>query len=108
MCVFHCRQVHHSRVNKKNTKLIFSVTVHPMLPISQESTDVHLPSYNALFLMLYTDLDSCIGRFYTFPNIRNYHEFSFPLNGETMPPRDIRGQVHYLLPSYLHFHPIKI
>jgi hypothetical protein len=58
--------------------------------------------------MLYTDLDSSIGGFPTFSNFGNYHEFSFPVNGETMPPQDKRDQVNYLLPSYLHFHPIKI
>jgi hypothetical protein len=79
-----------------------------MLPNSQASTNAHPPSKDTLFLVLYNDLDSSIGRFHTFPNFGNYHEFSFPLNNETMPPRDIRVQVNCLLPSYFHFHPIKI
>jgi hypothetical protein len=101
--------VHCSRVNKiKITKPIFIVTLHHVLPNSQDSTSAHPPSKYALFPMLYNDLDSSIGIFHTFPNFGNHHKFSFPFNGETMPPHDIRGQVNRLLPSYFHFDLIKI
>jgi hypothetical protein len=63
---------------------------------------------DTMFLVLYNDLDNSIGRFHAFSNFGNYHKFSFPLNGETMPPQDTRGKVNFLLPSSLHFHPIKI
>jgi hypothetical protein len=57
-----------------------------MLPNSQASTDAHSPFKDTLFQVLFDELDSSIGRFHTFPNFGNYHEFSFPLNGGTMPP----------------------
>jgi hypothetical protein len=40
---------HHGRVNKKNYQTIFIVTPHPMLPISQESTDAHSIFKDTLF-----------------------------------------------------------
>jgi hypothetical protein len=61
-----------------------------------------------MFSMLYTDLNISIGGFHTFPNFGNYHKFSFHLNGATMPPQDIRDQVNYVSPSYLHFCAFKI
>jgi hypothetical protein len=57
-----------------------------MISNSQQSTDAHPLSKGAFFLVLYNDLDSSIGRFYTFLNFGNYHKFSFPINGENMPP----------------------
>jgi hypothetical protein len=79
-----------------------------VLPNSQESTYSHSPSKDAMFLVLYKELQSNTGRFHTFPNFENYHEISFSLNGGTMPHQDIRNHVNYLLPSYLDFHSIKI
>jgi hypothetical protein len=80
-------------VNKKITKLIFIVIMHIVLPKSQESTDAHLPSFPhySMFLVLYIGLDISIGRLDIFPNFGIYQEFSFYLNGATMPPWDIRG-----------------
>jgi hypothetical protein len=46
--------------------------------------------------VLYIEFDSSIGGFHTFPNYGNYHDFSFPLNGATMPPRERRNQVNYI------------
>jgi hypothetical protein len=61
-----------------------------MIPNPQTSTNDHPPK-DSLFQVLYNDLDNSIDRFHTFPNFGNYHEFSFPLNDETMPPQEIRG-----------------
>jgi hypothetical protein len=75
------------KVNKKKiTEPIFIFTLDPMLPNSQESTNAHFPSKHSQLLVLYNELQSSTGRFHTFPNFGNYHEFSFSLNDGTIPP----------------------
>jgi hypothetical protein len=76
--------------------MIFIIPLHPMIPNSQASIDALSPSKDTLFGMFYIEFDSSTSRFHTFPNFGNYHEFSFPLNGGTMPHRDIRVQEFFL------------
>jgi hypothetical protein len=69
-------------------KPIFIITLHPLLPNSQKIIDAYSPSKETLISVLYIEFDSSTGRFHTFQkfqNFQNYHEFSFSLNGGTMP-----------------------
>jgi hypothetical protein len=81
-------------MNKKIVKPNFIITLHHVLPNSQKSIDAHSPSNDAMFVVLYNEFDISTDRFHTFSNFGNYHKFSFPLNGGTMPPLDTRIQVN--------------